>query len=147
MTTPLIILGLLILPCVALPLEKRTRGAISIASVFLFTGVGHFIKTDPMAAMLPEWVPMRVPLVYATGVLEVGLAILLLVPSTRRAAGRVVLVLLVAFLPVNVFAAVHHVPMGGHAWGPIYLWIRVPLQAALFLWTYVFVVRRETHTL
>jgi hypothetical protein len=32
--------------------------------------------------------------------------------------------------------------MGGHAWGPAYLLVRVPLQLAVLLWVYRFVLRQ-----
>jgi len=86
MTTPAIILGLLIIPLLFLSvaslatgrerLDVRWRGCIGIALVFCFTGVGHFIKTEPMAEMLPAWVPGRSPLVYITGVIEFSVALL-----------------------------------------------------------------------
>jgi uncharacterized membrane protein len=95
-----------------------------------------------MAAMLPPWIPARVPLVLVTGVLELAVAAAFFVPRTRRAAGWAAAALLVLFLPVNVYAAVQHVPMGGHAWGPAYLLVRVPLQLAVLLWVYRFVLRQ-----
>ena len=27
---------------------------------------------------------------------------------------------LVLFFPANIYAAINHIPMGGHAWGPVY---------------------------
>src|SRR5215831_6394137 len=59
-----IILALLLAPYLALlPLQvpEPIRARIGILSVFAFTGVGHFIKTEPMSRMLPPWTPMRVP--------------------------------------------------------------------------------------
>ena len=31
--------------------------------------------------------------------------------------------------------------MGGHAWGPSYLFVRVPVQLVIILWAYWFAVR------
>ena len=31
--------------------------------------------------------------------------------------------------------------LGGHAWGPVYLFVRVPLQAFILLWVYWFAIR------
>ena len=60
-------------------------------------------------------------LVYLSGVIELVLAAVVLVPQWRRAAGLVLIVMLIAFLPVNIYAAVNRVGMGGHEWGPPYL--------------------------
>ncbi len=48
--------------------SKRARVGLSL--FFIFTGVGHFIRTQEMAAMLPLSVPYRTELVYLTGILE-----------------------------------------------------------------------------
>ena len=123
-------------------LDGRTGAVLGLALLFMFTGVGHFIKTDGMIAMIPDFIPGRAFLVIATGILELVLAIALVLPQTRRKAGIAVMVLLVLFLPVNVSAALREVPMGGHAWGPVYLLIRVPLQLLILYWAYRFAVRK-----
>ena len=81
-------------------------------------------------------------LVYATGVLELAIAIALTLPETRRAAGWMAATVLVLFFPANIYAAINHVPMGGHAWGPAYLLVRAPLQLAILAWVYWFTIRR-----
>lgn len=49
-------------------------------------------------------------------------------------------------LTPNIYAAVNHVPMGDHAWGPVYLLIRVPLQLILIFWTYWFTIKWHKET-
>jgi len=153
MTTPAIMLGLLVAPLLIttlwrtirgrLPCEPATAGCWGVALVFWFTGVGHFIRTAPMAEMLPPWVPARVPLVYLTGFIELAAAVAILIPRCRRVTGMALIAMLVAFLPVNILAAVNRVPMGGHAWGPIYLLVRAPLQAVLIGWIAWFTTRSK----
>lgn len=139
MITPLIMLSLMTVPWLAL--RTRAAGALGLGIVFVFTGAGHFIHTGPMAQMLPDFVPFRVPLVYATGVLEFAIAAGFFVPATRRLAGWAAAAVLVLFFPANIYAAFAHVPMGGHAWGPVYLLIRAPLQAAIVAWVWWFALR------
>ncbi|MGH9867251.1 MAG: DoxX family protein [Candidatus Polarisedimenticolia bacterium] len=122
-------------------LDTRLCGRISLAILFLFTGLGHFVMTDQMAQMLPAWVPMRVPLIYATGALEWAGAIGLLVPSTSRAAGLCLILFLVMVFPANVYAAANEVAMGGHEAGLKYLLVRGPFQALLIWWAWWFAVR------
>jgi uncharacterized membrane protein len=122
-------------------MSQRTAGCIGVTLVFCFTGIGHFVLTEPMARMLPPWVPARVPLVYATGIIEFLGAVAILVPRLRRLVGWSLITMLVLFLPVNIYAALNRVDMGGHEWGPIYLLIRVPLQAFLIGWIWWFAVR------
>ena len=125
-------------------LARRTEaaGVVGPALLFVFTASGHFLQTEVMAQMLPSWVPAREALVYATGVLELAIAIALFLPETRRAAGWMAAAVLMLFFPANIYAAMNHVPMGGHAWGPVYLLVRAPLQLAILAWVYWFTIRR-----
>jgi uncharacterized membrane protein len=94
-----------------------------------------------MVQMLPPWVPAREALIYLTGVMEIAVAIGFFVPRWRRVAGWAAAAMLVAFFPANVYAATNHVPMGGHAWGPVYLLVRAPVQAMILAWVWYFVLR------
>lgn len=152
MTTPLLMLVLLIAPYFFLGhvqthlaghrTPRDTRAAIGVATMFLFTGVGHFAATESMTRMLPDAVPARTEIVYATGVIEIVLALLVLAPPLRRPVGWLLIGMLAGFLPVNVYAALARAPMGGHVWGPVYLLIRVPLQALIAAWIWWFLVRQ-----
>ena len=141
MTTPIIMLALMAGPWFVL--RTRDAAAIGLAVLFLFTGSGHFLQTDLMAEMLPPWVPARVALVYLTGVLEFALAIGFFIPETRRSAGWMAAGVLIFFFPANIYAAINHVPMGGHAWGPVYLLVRAPLQIVILAWVYWFTIRQH----
>jgi len=121
--------------------NASTAGRIGIAAVFAFTALGHFVKRDEMAAMLPSSIPSRPAIIIVSGVFEALLAILLLMPSYSKMAGIAVCAFLVLVTPVNVFAAIRRVNFGGHAAGPGYLWVRIPLQAVLVIWTYWFAIR------
>jgi uncharacterized membrane protein len=149
MTTPLIMLAILLLPLLAAALLRSlgrqanldSAGVVGLVLLYLFTASGHFAATQAMADMLPPFVPARVLLVYLTGVWEIALALGIALPATRRLAGLAAIATLVLFFPANVYAAVAQVGMGGHAWGPSYLLIRAPLQALLVAWTWWYAVR------
>jgi uncharacterized membrane protein len=116
-------------------------GRFGIALVFAFTGLGHFVKTDAMAEMLPESIPGRRALILASGIFELLLAMLLLAWSKSPLLGITIIGFLIAIFPANVYAALRRIPFGGHSAGPIYLLVRAPVQLLLILWTYWFVVR------
>jgi len=140
MTTPIIMLVLMIAPYLAgrvfSAVTRRNFNACGLAASglgiqFMFTGMGHFAQTALMVPMLPPWIPGRTLLVYLTGALEFAIAAGFLAPKFRRLTGGVAAAVLVVFFPVNVYAAINRMPIGRHAWGPVYLLIRTPLQAII----------------
>jgi uncharacterized membrane protein len=115
-------------------------GQIGLAAVFAFTGFGHFFKRDAMVSMLPPALPARRAMVVFSGVFEILLAVGLLLPDCTKLAGLCAGAFLVLVAPINVYSAVERIDFGGHAAGPRYLWMRLPLQALLLVWTYWFAV-------
>lgn len=137
--------GLLIggdLTALATGLDANWAGRVGLALVFLFTSLGHFLKTGAMVEMLPPAIPARRTWVAASGVLEGILAVALLVPLSARAAGFAIGCFLLAVTPVNISAALRRADFGGHAAGPKYLWVRLPMQLLLLIWAFWF----ATHT-
>lgn len=125
----------------------RGAGAIGLGLLFIFTGIGHLIQTEPMAQMLPPWVPERALFVYLTGGLDLAIAIGFLVPKTRRFTAWVAAAVLVLFFPANIYAAINRIPMGGHELGPVYLLVRAPLQVMILFWVYWFTIRQPNPAL
>jgi len=97
-----------------------------------------------MIQMLPASVPMRVPIVYASGVFELLASVAILIPSASRQTGILLCIFLLLILPSNIYAAVQRVDFGGHGAGPTYLLVRVPLQLFLVGWIYWFAIRQNT---
>ena len=150
MTTPLIVITILLTPTLLAaaigsmlrqPGLYRLGGLIGLSAAFAFFAVGHFLMTEGMVEMLPPFVPQRLLLVYATGVLEALLAIALLVPAWRQTTGLICIGVLILFFPANIYAALNGIGLGGHQWGPLYLLVRTPLQLLLIIWAYWFGVR------
>lgn len=113
-----------------------TRARVGLSLFFIFTSVGHFIRTEEMALMLPPAVPYRAELVYLTGVLELLGAVGVWVPRLMRLTGFCLILMLIGLLPANVYSAVNRVEFGGHGAGPAYLLVRLPFQFFVIWWTY-----------
>ena len=151
MITPIIILTLLIIPSlIALLLNRYSQTAVNVLNAgylglvncFLFFALGHFVKTDGMIAMLPSWMPAPYWVVIASGILEIIVALGLLNKQFRRKAAWLAIAIFIGFLPVNFYAAFNHTGLGGHQWGPVYLFIRVPLQLILVGWSYLLIAEK-----
>ncbi|KPV95862.1 hypothetical protein AN214_02056 [Pseudoalteromonas sp. P1-9] len=150
MITPILILILLTSPLLFGFIKGQvTRQVINIkqyASIglgitFIFFAIGHIVKTHGMVEMLPPWVPLRLQLVYATGVLEFAVGIALFTTKYRELAAKLAIVIFIVFFPANIYAAINSIGLGGHQWGPIYLLIRAPLQIILIAWAYFLCVK------
>ncbi|MFK7160762.1 hypothetical protein V6U78_06900 [Marinospirillum sp. MEB164] len=155
MLTPIIILSILVFPLlVAFVMSRVTRRKLDIHKLscwglgvaFIYFFIGHFVKTDEMVDMLPVWLPMRLELVYFTGVLELLIGVALFIPKYQRIAAKIAILVFVVFFPANIYAALNSVGIGGHQWGAVYLLIRMPLQLALIAWAYYMCLKLQVNT-
>ena len=113
-------------------------GKWAFATLFIAGGVGHFLKTDVYMKIMPPYLPYHRALVLLSGVIEVALGILLIVPATSRLAAWGLIALLVAVFPANVFMYQHPEKFG--IW-PTLLLLRLPLQVVLIYCAYTFTRR------
>jgi uncharacterized membrane protein len=144
--TLLFLLLLLVVPYLILTLAGRwapdfkipqtKRAQVGLSLFFIFTGIGHFIRTQEMAQMLPASVPYRIELIYLTGALELLGAIGVWIPRLRRLTGFLLILMLIGLLPANIYSAINRVEFGGHGAGPAYLLVRIPFQLFAIWWTY-----------
>ena len=146
--TLVVLLGTFVVVIVVQHLRGRRDGAfghagrMALALLFLFTGIAHFVMTEPMAQMVPPPLP-PVLTVWATGVLEILGAIGLLLARTSSLAAWCLFVFLLAVFPANVYAALNQTGLGEHVEGLSYLWRRGLLQLLFLAWTWYFGIRRE----
>ena len=104
---------------------------------YVFAGVMHFVNTDFYLRIMPDYLPAHRELVYLSGVAEILLGILVLIPATTEAAAWGVIALLIAVFPANVHMALHNIPMQPEAApNPVALWLRLPLQGVLIAWAW-----------
>ncbi len=136
LTGPFLVITLLSYISPRFNLRFSTRARIGLTLFFVFTGIGHFIRTEPMAAMLPPSVPYRIELIYLTGVLELLGAIGVWIPQLMKITGVCLILMMLAVLPANIYSAFTRVEFGGHEYGPVYLLLRVPFQLFVIAWIY-----------
>jgi uncharacterized membrane protein len=113
---------------------------IAMSAMLFFTAVGHFIYSDGMVMMLPDFIPLKKEIIWFTGFAEILFGIGLLIPGVSRYAGWALIVFLVLILPANVYAALQHIDYQKGTTegpGPQYLWFRVPLQFFFIAWVYL----------
>lgn len=111
----------------------RDSARIAFGIAFAIAGLTHFLTPTPFVQHIPEWVPARHSIVYASGALEMlgGIA---LASSKRHAQTLAVLIglYLAGVFTVNIYVAVAGIDVQGQPDG-IYAWIRLPFQV-LYVW-------------
>lgn len=108
----------------ALPDPKILRTGTGLA--FMAIGTMHFVIEKFFIAIVPKSLPNPRLLVQVSGVAEIAGGLGLLIPSTRRLAGKGLLLLLVSVFPANINMAVNAEKFKNFpAWS---LWARLPLQ-------------------
>ncbi len=100
----------------------------------LFAGVSHLVAADAFFGQLPAWLPMRMLIVWISGIIEIGFALaLVFLEVRRREVGWALAVFFIAVFPANVYQAV----AGSDAFGldtPLRRWGRLAFQPVLIVW-------------
>ncbi|MGI8882407.1 MAG: DoxX family protein [Jatrophihabitans sp.] len=118
-----------------------TAAAWALAALLLTTGTWHFASPKGFRSIVPGFLGSPTFWVAVSGVAELGCALLLLLPPTRRLAGWACAVLFVAVFPANIAMALHTLGGDGNA---LIAWVRLPLQIPLIMWA-VYIARRADH--
>lgn len=114
--------------------QPRDAARLGMAIAMVVAGVTHWLNPTPFLQHLPPWVPLAEPLIYVTGLVEIGLGVALVLRQPwRRLAGWALAAYLVAVFPSNVYVAVANVDVDGQP-GGWYPWLRLPLQALFIAW-------------
>ena len=124
--------------------DLMLSGRIAMGVMLLFTAIGHFKFSRGMAMMIPTFVPAKVQFVILTGILEVVAAVGIVISSSARITGILLIIFFLLVLPANINAALKKIDYEkGTTGGPgsSYLWFRVPLQILFITWVYWFAVR------
>jgi uncharacterized membrane protein len=103
---------------------------------FVAAGLLHFVKPRIYEAIMPDYLPARRGLVYASGVAEAigGAGLLHRSPAVRRWSGRWLVATLAAVFPANLHMALNperypQIPGGRPA-----LYARLPFQLVFAAW-------------
>lgn len=92
--------------------------AYSMALFYVAAGVMHFVTPEFYVAIVPPQLPWPEPVVYASGLVEIGLGCGLVAERTRRWAAAGVIALLIAVYPANLHMWLNDVrPLGSEVPG------------------------------
>jgi uncharacterized membrane protein len=117
------------------PIVWKLIGRGIFAALFIIGGIAHFLVPDLYMRIMPPYLPYHRALVLVSGVFEIALGILLLVPRTSHLAAWGLIALLIAVFPANLFMYQHS---DRFRVSPTLLLLRLPLQGLLIVWAYLY---------
>lgn len=108
-----------------------------MGAFYVLAGLNHFRDPKFYLWLMPPYIPAHKQMVLWSGVAEVIIGVLVIVPQTRVVGAIGVFALLVAVFPVHIYMLQDRekfkkVPR----WG---LWLRVPIQFLLMAWALFYV--------
>ena len=103
---------------------------------FVLAGINHFLNADFYLKMMPPVLPLHLFLIYLSGVFEIALGILLLIPKFTKLAAWSLIALLLAVFPANIYMAMHTELFP--EFNPALVYLRLPLQFVLIALAYWF---------
>lgn len=113
----------------------RTTLRFVLGGALVFAGIVHFASTERFFGQLPTWVPLREPVIWISGAIEIALgSALVFAPASRRPAiGLAVASWFVLVFPANVYQAIagtdaFGLDTGAERWG------RLVVQPVLVVW-------------
>ncbi len=117
--------------------RRIARVVLTVAMVAV--GVKHFADPEPFVRIVPRALPAPLLLVWISGVAEIALGLLVLVPHplARRRARWGLIALYVAVFPANINMAVNGIQLDPSdpipAWAA---WARLPFQVLFIAWAW-----------
>jgi uncharacterized membrane protein len=103
---------------------------------FVSAGVNHFINPAFYLRIMPPYLPWHEFLVQLSGICEIFLGVLLLIPKYSRFAAWGLIALLIAVFPANIYMAMNSELFPDI--NPVFIGLRLPIQLLLMAWAFWF---------
>lgn len=102
--------------------------------LYIIAGLNHFRVPKLYLKIMPKYIPLPEKMIFISGIAEISLGILLLIPSTSHYAAWGIIFLLIIVFPANLEMYIHDkASLGLPKW---LLFLRLILQLLLVYWAY-----------
>ncbi len=106
--------------------NKIWTGVKILFAIFMIMGgVQHFLKPDFYLPFVPDFLPLKIEVIYLSGLIEIALGIFLLVKKYTRMAALGIFLLMILFLPIHIWDVFSNTPAIGTHKAAL---IRLPVQ-------------------
>lgn len=113
--------------------QAKSISKFILAIFMIIAGIMHFVNPAFFLKIVPPYLPLHKELVLVSGIFEVLLGILLMVPQTSRKAAWGIVALLIAVFPANLHLYQHQEILPA---SPIIHMLRLLLQGVFIVWAY-----------
>ena len=110
---------------------------------FLVAGALHFVIPEFYLAMMPSFIPFQQFFIVLTGIAEMAGAIGIQIPKLRRLSGILMMILLVAIFPANIYVAIMQPSLPTLEYSAASMWWRLLLQPLFILWIWFVSVKKQ----
>jgi uncharacterized membrane protein len=108
-----------------------------MATFYFFSGVNHFMRPENYKRIIPPYIHFHSLINYAAGFVEIFLAVLLVIPATRRFACTAIMAMLIAFIPAHIYMFQSGWCVNGSCFPQWAIWLRLlVLQPLLIYWAW-----------
>ncbi len=107
-----------------------------LSIIFVMAGIYHFINPSIYLRIMPPYLPAHLFLIYLSGFFQIVLGVLLVVPKFTPRAAWVLIALLIAVFPANIYMAINTQLFPEI--NPLLIWLRLPLQLLVLAWAFWF---------
>jgi uncharacterized membrane protein len=98
---------------------------ILFAVFMVMGGVQHFLKPEFYLPFVPSFLPFPIAIIYLSGLVEIGLGLLLIFKKYARIAALGIFILMILFLPIHIWDVFSDAPAIGSHKAAL---IRLPFQ-------------------
>ncbi len=99
----------------------------------IYAGSQHFFKTEFFNAYVPDFLIYKTFIIYGSGIVELFLGLLLILPKYAAKAALGIFILMLLFLPIHIWDVFTETPAIGSHEAAL---IRLPIQLVLIALSY-----------
>lgn len=107
-----------------------------MALLYVVAGVNHFLNPRFYLKIMPPAIPYHKAMVAISGIFEILFGLLLLFDATRPIGAWLIITLLVAIFPANIYMAINWTRK--HYRNLWIAYVRLPLQLVLIYWAWIY---------
>ena len=111
---------------------------VLICSLYIGAGINHFWHPESYVFLIPPYFPNRELINIISGIAEIIVGVLMIIPATRKLAAYFIIALLIAFIPAHIYWIQQKGCVSEYLCTPEWLaWVRLfPFQFLLMWWAW-----------